>query len=45
MTENGTKNGLDSDSQLTEEEVKVINETWSLVWSDKRKNGIDLFLK
>lgn len=45
MTENGTANGSDSDALLTKEEVNAIQETWALVWSDKKNNGIDFFVK
>lgn len=55
MTENGTLNGLlnginngsepSQESPLSEQELVAINETWDLLWSDKKKNGIDLFIK
>lgn len=45
MTENGSTNGSDSGSPLTKEEVDAIHETWALVWSDKKNNGIEFFVK
>ncbi|CAG2185801.1 unnamed protein product [Mytilus edulis] len=32
-------------TSITEDEAKIINETWTVVWSDKKKNGIALFVK
>ncbi|XP_076087195.1 uncharacterized protein LOC143057712 isoform X2 [Mytilus galloprovincialis] len=32
-------------SSITEDEANIISETWTVVWSDKKKNGIALFVK
>lgn len=48
MAENGNsspQNGGGAESLLTEEELNAIHESWAVVWSDKKKNGIELFIK
>ncbi|CAG2244489.1 unnamed protein product [Mytilus edulis] len=50
MTENGTHNGVSNGttsepSALSEQELEAINETWTLIWNDKKNNGIELFIK
>lgn len=50
MTENGTHNGVSNGttsepSALSEHELEAINDTWTLIWNDKKTNGIELFIK
>ena len=36
---------LPEGTSMSEEDALAISESWTVVWSDKKKNGITLFIK
>ncbi|CAC5401182.1 unnamed protein product [Mytilus coruscus] len=45
MTENSAELLSEETIAITEEEANAISETWTVLWSNKKENGIALFIK